>query len=445
MIQARPSAELLKLLHELSAIAGLPGPDAKPTDCDWGVWLDLAEEHQVSSFLGSRAVSGSNPFDRATERPLELQNFLRGAYIQVARDSAFMHSELQRILAALRPVADPIALKGAALAYTLYDHPSERFMTDIDLLLSSEEASAAAAILQEHGYESMCPTWDHHHLPPLRHPVREVTVELHTNLATPGLPEPVLERMRSETRSVQLADGSRMRILDPPARLIHHAIHALRNPVGDPLVRNLFEVAWIAASLDVAELKEAFELSRQAGVDSQVATACALAEQLFGSVHGIPAPAPGAVRFWCGRRLNWVKSPSEAPDRWSRWKATMARQHLFAARAGASDRSPIPMITALFDSVASEQRRLRGALRGAVRCARAQAAEVGDGLLVENLETGEVHILSGSAVQAWRCAQDGIGRRELGQVLRRSGLEDDESRRAVGALQTCGLLVPQAG
>jgi hypothetical protein len=445
MIQARPSAELLTLLHELSAIAGLPGPDARPTDCDWSAWVDLAEEHQLSSFLGSRTVSGLNPFDRASERPLELQNFLRGAYIQVARDSAFVHSELQRILAALRPVADPIALKGAALAYTLYDHPSERFMSDIDLLLTSEEAWAAAAVLQQHGYEPICPAWDHHHLPPLRHAVREVTVELHTNLATPGLPERLLERMRSEARSVPLADGSRMRVLDPSAALVHHAIHALRNPVGDPLVRNLFEVAWLAARLDVSELQEAFELSRQAGVDTQVATACALAEQLFGSVHGIPAPAPGAVRFWCARRLNWVRSPSEAPDRWSRWKATMARQHLFAARAGASDRSPIPLIAALFDSVASEQRRLRGALRGAVRRVRAEAAEVGDGLLVENLETGEVHILNGSAVRAWRCARDGIGRRELGRILRRSGLEEDESRRAIGALQTCGLLVPQAG
>jgi hypothetical protein len=445
MIQAHPSAELLTLLHELSAIAGLPGPAARPTDCDWDVWLDLAEEHQLSSFLGSRAVSGANPFDRATTRPREIQDTLHGAYVQVARDSAFMHSELQRILAALRPVADPIALKGAALAYALYDHPSERSMGDIDLLVADEEAPAAAAILEGLGYEPTCPTWDHHHLPPLRHAVRDVTVELHTNLATPGLPESLLERMRSETRSVQLPGASEMRILDPPAGLIHHAIHALRNPVGDPLVRNLFEVAWLAARLDAAELQEAFELSRHAGVETQVATACALGEQLFGRVHGIPAPAPGAVRFWCTRRLNWVTPASEAPDRWSRWKATVARQHLFAARRGASDRNPISLIAALFDSVTSEQRRLRGRLRGAVRRARAEAAQVGDGLLVENLETGEVHILSGSAVEAWRCARDGIDRRELGSMLVRSGLEDGESRRAIGALQTCGLLVPQAG
>ncbi|MEN8185368.1 MAG: nucleotidyltransferase family protein, partial [Myxococcota bacterium] len=183
MIQARPSAELLNLLHELSAIAGLPGPAARPASCDWNHWLELVEENQLSAFLGSRTVSGTNPFDRALERPPELQNALRGAYIQVARDSAFVHHELQRILATLRTVADPIALKGSALAYALYDHPSERFMTDIDLLLSAEEAPRAAAILQQHGYQSTCPAWDHHHLPPLRHAVRDITVELHTNLA----------------------------------------------------------------------------------------------------------------------------------------------------------------------------------------------------------------------------------------------------------------------
>jgi hypothetical protein len=37
-----------------------------------------------------------------------------------------------------------------------------------------------------------------------------------------------------------------------------------------------------------------------------------------------------------------------------------------------------------------------------------------------------------------------MGRRDLGRLLQRSGMEADESRRAVGALKTCGLLVPQA-
>jgi hypothetical protein len=247
--------------------------------------------------------------------------------------------------------------------------------------------------------------------------------------------------MRSGARSVSLPDGSEMKILDPPTRMIHHAIHALRNPVGDPLLRNLFEVAWMASRLSAVELQETLELSRRAGVEAQVANACALAEQLFGRVHDIPAPAAGAVRFWCERRLGWVRSE---PDRWSHWKTTLARQHLHAARTGASDRSPLPWITALFDSVTSEQRRLRGALLGSVRRARVEATEVGEGLLVENLETGEVHILNGSAVRAWSCTRDGMRLRELGKALTRAGLEQEESRQAIDALQTCGLLVPQA-
>ncbi|MEN8183674.1 MAG: nucleotidyltransferase family protein, partial [Myxococcota bacterium] len=299
-----------------------------------------------------------------------------------------------------------------------------------------------AAILQQHGYQSTCPAWDHHHLPPLRHAVRDITVELHTNLATPRLPETLLERMQ-ETRSVRLANGSEMRILDPPSRLIHHAIHAVRSPVGSPLVRNLFEVAWMAASLDAAELLEAFEVSRHAGIDGQVATACALAEQLFGRVHGIPAPPAGAVQFWCARRLNWVEARPEGSARWSRFEATLARRHLFATRR-ASDRSPIPLIGVMLDSIGSERQRLQGALGARVRRARAGAAAVGDSLLVENLETGEVHLLNGNAARAWRSARDGIGRRELGRALRRSGLDRSESREAIGALLRCGLLAPQA-
>lgn len=441
MRRARPSAELLMLLHELSAIAGLPGPARRPTHCDWERWLELTEEHQLSPLLGSRSTSGASRFARG--RPAQIGDALRGAYVHVARDSAFVHSELQRILASLRCVADPIALKGAALAYSLYDHPSERPMTDIDLLLSSEQAAAAASILREHGYQPIGPAGNHHHLPPLRHAVREVTVELHTNLATPGLPERVVERLIQRAQCVPLADGNEMRILDPPAGLVHHAIHALRNPVGDPLVRNLFEVAWLAARLNAVELQEALELSRQAGVHGQVATACALAEQLFGRVHGIPEPPAGAVRFWCTRRLNWVASASQPPDRWSRWRATVARQHLFAARAGASDRSPIPMIRALSDPVTSQWQRIRAALRGRLRRARVQSTQVGDGLLVENLDTGEVHLLIGSAVRAWHSSGNGIRPRELGRALERSGLEPGESRRAIAALRRSGLLVPQ--
>ena len=47
MIRARPSAELLTLLHELSAIAGLPGPAERPESCDWNAWFELADGNQL--------------------------------------------------------------------------------------------------------------------------------------------------------------------------------------------------------------------------------------------------------------------------------------------------------------------------------------------------------------------------------------------------------------
>lgn len=441
-MRARPSTELCSLLHELSALVGLPGPDLEPADCDWQRWLGLVEEHQLSPLLGSRgapeATRGWVP-----ERPAEVENHLEGAYVHVARDSAFVHTELLRILAALRPVTDPVALKGAALAYALYDHPSERPMTDVDLLVAPEEAEPAAAVLRGLGYQPVCDAWEHHHLPPLRHPMREVTVELHTNLATPGLPEALLERMRSGSPAVELPDGSPMRILDPSARLVHHALHALRNPIGDPLLRNLFEVAWMAARLSRPRVQEALALAREAGMRDQVATAWTLAEQLFGRVHGVVAPAPGAVQHWCLQRLGWVTSDSEPSGRWSRWRSTLARQHLFAARAGASDRNPIQLIRPLVDSIADQGRHLPARLRGRLRRARSDFAEVGEGLLVENRETGEVHLLCGPAAAGWRAARDGIARRELRSRLESAGLERGESQQGIDVLETCGLLLPQ--
>ena len=72
MIRARPSAELRTLVHELSAIAGLPGPAKRSESCDWDAWFELADGNQLAVLLGSRTASGDDPSCHATRRPLAM-------------------------------------------------------------------------------------------------------------------------------------------------------------------------------------------------------------------------------------------------------------------------------------------------------------------------------------------------------------------------------------
>ena len=94
MIRARPSAELLTLLHELSAIAGLPGPAERPESCDWDAWFELADGNQLAVLLGSRMASGENPSRHAMRLPLAIQNRLRAEYVYGAREAAFLRLPL---------------------------------------------------------------------------------------------------------------------------------------------------------------------------------------------------------------------------------------------------------------------------------------------------------------------------------------------------------------
>lgn len=117
---------------------------------------------------------------------------------------------------AVRAAADELAgaglrvvlLKGAALSRTAYARPGDRPMSDADLLLAPEEASAAAVLLRARGWTLAGDGAEerryagHHHLPPLRAPGggRSV-VELHRDVLPPGHPfawggAEVMERAR---------------------------------------------------------------------------------------------------------------------------------------------------------------------------------------------------------------------------------------------------------
>lgn len=154
---------------------------------DWAKLSWLAEQERATPVLWRR-LSAIAPL------PEEAQTLHRMAMV-----SEFRMSHLEtRLLSALDTLAtantEVVLLKGAALALTVYGSFVARPMSDVDLLVSSDDALRARDALLAAGWTSgpgeESPFYEgHHHLPPLVDGLGTGTsLELHTSLFFEGHP-----------------------------------------------------------------------------------------------------------------------------------------------------------------------------------------------------------------------------------------------------------------
>ncbi len=93
-------------------------------------------------------------FRRAYMLPPEMAQELRQTYYLAVGDSELHRQELKDVLNTLVAAGlQPIAFKGAALAYAVYPDPAGRLMGDLDLWLAVEEMRPAQMILETAGYQ----------------------------------------------------------------------------------------------------------------------------------------------------------------------------------------------------------------------------------------------------------------------------------------------------
>lgn len=115
---------------------------------DWPALLDTGRRHGLLPLLHDRLAT----LDRG-RAPADVGAQLRGSYCTSLLRNRRLAAELARVAAALhRAGVDVIVLKGGALAPTVYDHPAQRPMTDLDLLVPPGQAGAAATVLEAEGY-----------------------------------------------------------------------------------------------------------------------------------------------------------------------------------------------------------------------------------------------------------------------------------------------------
>lgn len=165
--------------------------------------------------------------------------------------------ELARVLRALRTAGlRPVLLKGAHLAYAVYDDPVERTMSDFDLLLREDELDRAERCLAREGYRAGAggdhgEAHQHHHrLPLLRdgcHPV-----ELHWTLAPPDRGAAIdLDGLFARARPLRAA-GEPADGLAPEDLLLHLALHGVVVHAFDHGLRPLLDVRALLGRPDLA-------------------------------------------------------------------------------------------------------------------------------------------------------------------------------------------------
>jgi len=180
---------------------------------------------------------------------------VRALWREVFRASAFealqVAGELARTTALLQAEGlQPIALKGAWLAWYAYPLPGLRPMRDIDLWLPAVDVVSAYELLRKHGYrpdgEQQLSMADamvlEKHLPPLQSP-QGVTIELHQRLweidgrmdhAAPSGDETAIR-----DRAITIGEVTYLDPQDTLAHLIIHAVYDHRLDCGPLLLSDI--------------------------------------------------------------------------------------------------------------------------------------------------------------------------------------------------------------
>lgn len=176
--------------------------------------LELAISHSISAVLFSA-------FQRHGIIPL-LPDTLAGIMCQLYRINVTKNREIMDQVAEINRAFSVngirhLYLKGVSyLLREMYTDPAERMMTDIDIMVSPEDLSASAKILEKIGYGYVLSVSEgenlrHRHLPPFVHPGKAVPVEIH-RYPLPGRYSELLPSDQAFAGS-QIIEDSRARVL----------------------------------------------------------------------------------------------------------------------------------------------------------------------------------------------------------------------------------------
>ena len=181
-----------------------------------------------------------------------------------------------RVVDALRVAGVPcVTLKGPALAARFWGDVTQRPSTDIDLLVARRDYAGAQAVLRRLGYERSNPYPDwylrgwHYNLGYVSTgapPEDRAALELRAS----NLGRPDIEAIVGHPDEVP-CDGWSLPAPSAPIQLVAASAHLLFHEMS---LRQLLDVAFIAAALSPRQWDEAIAVARRAYLDRACTTAC---------------------------------------------------------------------------------------------------------------------------------------------------------------------------
>lgn len=200
----------------------------KLSPAEWDSLVDQALRFSVGGLLYREIKSRNFP---AEYFPGDARNRLREAYRSQATNNTILFGNAAKVLASLADNQLPvIALKGLAVAKSLYGDIALRPMSDLDLFVKEDDLVRAGRILLAIGYTQPLPAWESmvrtfHHLPPFTNK-SGVIIELHWNIVPPDSSIKMdLEGLWQRARLVKLS-GVEARAFSPEDQFLHLCIHA---------------------------------------------------------------------------------------------------------------------------------------------------------------------------------------------------------------------------
>ena len=216
---------------------------------DWANIDVIAEEHAAAPLLHQWLTREKNTVDAPTPARRAITALaLRHKLAYRARLKA-----LNLMLEALETQNIPvILLKGAALAETVYADPALRPMRDVDILVSKQQAQAAAQCLTRIGFvqdETHLSRYmqDHHHLPNTAITIdgMKISVEVHHDAIAADVDDSIAtDNLSAGPLSLTLSSGRAARCLNHTDMLRHLCRHSFE-PAAEIRLIHLFDIiAW---------------------------------------------------------------------------------------------------------------------------------------------------------------------------------------------------------
>ena len=207
-------------------------------DLDWGYIAQKTKDQGVTPLLYHNLSKTENGRDYI---PDDILTRLKNLYYGSAANNILLYQRLSRVLAFLREEnIKVIALKGAALAESVYGNPALRPMSDVDLLVRKEDLPRVNERLRLLGYTTevnyldCLKTSDNSYLNSIMmHNTTSPPLHVHWHLANSTIPTFTyssrieMERIWQEAIPARVADVESL-VLAPHHLLIHLSEHALR-------------------------------------------------------------------------------------------------------------------------------------------------------------------------------------------------------------------------